>query len=59
VTISQLYTPGVRRVLELDTRGLPMVVYLGDDRPPTTDRVIAAHLAHLLQSVLIVDNDAL
>jgi hypothetical protein len=59
VTISQLYTPGVRRVLELDTRGLPMVVWMGQDRPPSKDRAIAAHLAHLLNGTLIIDNDAL
>lgn len=60
MTFEQLYTPGVRRVLELDTQGCPMVVWLGDDRPDNVqDRVIAAHLAHMLKGTLIVDNDVL
>jgi hypothetical protein len=62
MTIEQLYTPSVRRVrrvLETDTQGLPMIVWMGQDRPPSKDRAIAAHLAHLLNGTLIVDNDAL
>lgn len=59
MTFEQLYTPGVRRVLTLDTEGLPMVVWMGDGRPPSKDRAVAAHLAHLLNGTLIVDNDVL
>lgn len=55
-----LYSPSVQALARAQhAHGLPMLVWLGDERPTDPEvRVVAANLAHMLGGVLFIDENA-
>lgn len=54
-----MYSKPVQQLLDRE-HALPTIVWLGDGTPMRDDgkRQIAAHLAHMLHGVLLIDRDA-